>query len=324
MMITPTLRQLDIFAQMIASGSVAECARDLGMRQQDIEAEIDLLESRLGHRLFDLLGGIATLTDAGHKTIEAMQLLTETPQEEWEDTHAPVEKPPSPPEVKKPEPDRSPTPSALRPDRPQNAESITIATHPAIFSHFQDALSAFEQTNGDVAITLDLDVHSAAQAISRLAAGRADIAYFYTLNPPDGWPSRYAWSEQISFYIGTEHPLASLDVVMQTDLEQAAPAMLMPGNAVRALIDEALESARVTAMVPVIETDNPYDIMVSVRKGAGYFAAFGPLARDFGKTAGVKRLPLGFPLPAIEVRQAVAQISRSDSQITTLSEYLFR
>ena len=55
-MITPTLRQLDIFAQMIASGSVAECARELAMQPSDIEREIDALETRLGHALFDQIG----------------------------------------------------------------------------------------------------------------------------------------------------------------------------------------------------------------------------------------------------------------------------
>lgn len=334
-MITPTLRQLDIFAQMIASGSIAECARDLGMRQQDVEAEIGLLESRLGHKLFDLHGGIATLTDVGHKTVEAMQLLTGTPQEQWEDTHAPAETASAPQEVARevdaPEPKPAFTrgfpkrpPAAEAPPPAPHAQTVTIAAHPAIFSHFQDALSAFEQANSDVAITLDLDAHNAAQAISSLAAGRADMAYFYALGAPEGWPSRYAWSEQISLYIGATHPLASLDVVMLEDLEQAAPAALSPGNALRMLIDEAFAAAGITAMMPFIETDNSFDIMVAVREGAGYVAAFGPLARDFGRMNGIRRLPLGFPLPAIEVRQAISPTAQDDSIVAALSEYLFR
>src|SRR6186713_2757394 len=88
-MITPTLRQLDIFAHMIAAGSIAECARELGMQPTDVEREIGILEGRLDLTLFDRQGGIVTLTDAGRKTVEAMQMLTETPQERWEDTHAP-------------------------------------------------------------------------------------------------------------------------------------------------------------------------------------------------------------------------------------------
>lgn len=332
-MITPTLRQLDIFAQMIASGSVAECARDLDMQQRDVEAEIARLESRLGHRLFDMKGGIATLTDAGHKTVEAMQLLTGTPQEQWEETHAPpddeqipenaevvseVYAPEPPPGIGRGFPKLSPA------SEPVAAETITIAAHPAVFSHFQDALSAFEQTNGDVAITLDLDVHSAAQAISSLAAGRADIAYFYALDAPEGWPSRYAWSEQVSLYIGEAHPLASLETVMQEDLEHAAPVALSPSNALRPLIDEALANAGIAAMVPVVETDNIVDIMASVRDGAGYFAAFGSAARDFGRMRGVRRLPLGFPIPSIEVRQAIRDAVQDDSAVGALSEYLFR
>ncbi|CAH0354609.1 LysR family transcriptional regulator [Sphingobium sp. CECT 9361] len=322
-MITPTLRQLDIFAQMIASGSVADCARDLDLLPSDVEREIDALETRLGHRLFDRTGGIATLTEAGRKTVEAMQMLSETAPENWQDTRAPTPAP-------------APTPSAIianvqsrdRSDAPvvetSARQTITVAAHPAIFSHFQDALTAFEQTNADVVISLDLDTHNAAQAIPRLIAGRIDIAYFYALGAPEGWPSRYAWSEQLSIYIGDAHPLSALESVMAEDLHGIAPIMLVPDNSLRPLIDEALSLAHIERIDPVLETDNLFDIMLAVREGRGYFAAFGPLARDFARMDGIRRLPLAFPLPAIDVRQAVRTAPQDDHIVSALSEYLFR
>lgn len=322
-MITPTLRQLDIFAQMIASGSVAECARDLDLAPSDVEREIDALETRLGHRLFDRVGGMARLTEAGRKTVEAMQMLSETAPEDWQDAQSPS-------------PAFTPTPASIianvhskdRTDAPvietSARQTITVAAHPAVFSHFQDALTAFEQTNADVVISLDLDTHNAAQAIPRLASGKVDIAYFYALGAPEGWPSRYAWSEQLSIYIGDIHPLATLESVMPDDLHGVAPIMLMPDNSLRALIDEALEIAVIERIEPALETDNLFDIMVAVREGQGYFAAFGPLARDFARMDGIRRLPLAFPLPAIDVRQAVRTAPQDDHIVSALSEYLFR
>lgn len=317
---TPTLRQLDIFAQMIASGSVAECARDLAMQPSEIERQIDALETRLGHQLFDRQGGMVTLTEVGRKTVEAMQMLAETPSEKWDETHA-AEEIVTPPVQVDPVLAKMPTreTAASAP-----SETITIAAHPSIFSHFQDALAAFEQTNSDIAITLDFDTHTAAQSIRQLATGRADIAYFYALGSPDGWPTRYAWSEQLSLYIGSDHPLADQDVVLQPELRDIAPAMLLPGNSLRPLIDAALADAGIGQSEPVLETDNLYDIMTAVRQGSGYFAAFGSMARDFARMSGIKRLPLGFPLPAIEVRQAVRADVSDDSVTATLSEYLFR
>ena len=318
-MITPTLRQLDIFAQMIAAGSIAECARELGMQPTDVEREIGILEGRLGLTLFDRQGGIVTLTDAGRKTVEAMQMLTETPQERWDDTHAPeaVEPLPVVEAQSYPAPER-------RPPAGESGEAITIAAHPSVFSHFQDALSAFEETNSDVAITLDLDTYTAAQAIPRLASGKVDIAYFYSLGEPQGWPSRYAWSEQLWLYIGSDHPLAQLEGVAVDDIKDVPSAALAQGNALRPLIEEALSSAGLRNGEIILETDNLYEIVVAVREGRGYFAAFGPLARDFSRMSGIRRLPLIFPLPSIDVRQGKGMAVQDDSMAATLSEYLFR
>lgn len=320
---TPTLRQLDIFAQMIASGSVAECARDLSIQPSEIERQIDALETRLGHQLFDRQGGMVTLTEVGRKTVEAMQMLAETPPEKWEDTHV-VEQIVTPTLKADPIAVQVSTPNAGASASTAPSETITIAAHPSIFSHFQDALTAFEQTNSDVVITVDFDTHTATQAVRQLATGRADIAYFYALGSPDGWPTRYAWSEQLSLYIASDHPLADQDVVLAPDLREIAPAMLLPGNSLRPLIDAALLEAGIGGIHSVLETDNLYDIITTIREGSGYFAAFGSMARDFARMSGIKRLPLGFPLPAIEVRQAVRAGVAEDSVTATLSDYLFR
>lgn len=325
-MITPTLRQLDIFAQMIASGAVADCARDLGLTPGDVEREIDALETRLGHRLFERNAGLVTLTQAGRKTVEAMQHLSEIAPDDWQDSREPlpvdIAEAPAPLPLKMPHVE-APEIAPLRAGTAR--EAITIAAHPAVFGHFQDALSAFEETNAqDVSITLDLDIHSAAQAIPALARGRVDIAYFYALGEPEGWPSRYAWSEQMALYIGATHDLASRDSIDHDDLALVPPVMLPPGNSLRPLIDAALDVAGVAASDPVLESDNLYDIMVAVRDGAGYFAAFGPLARDFARMNGIRRLPLVFPLPAIDVRQGIRAAVQEDSMLAVLSEYLFR
>ena len=71
-MSSPSLRQLDIFAQMAAAGSVARCAEDMGMTPAQVLDGIAALEMRLGYRLFDDAGGAARLTPAGRKTAQAL------------------------------------------------------------------------------------------------------------------------------------------------------------------------------------------------------------------------------------------------------------
>ena len=165
-MTSPSLRQLDIFAQMVASGSADACARELGLSRDTVERDMAALEARLGYALFERRRGVAHLTEAGRKTVRAMALLSEQAQDEWDAIDPP---PPAPPLARSPTDDRI---------------ALTVAAPAPVFSHFQDALTAFEQANPDIALTLDLAVHTAGQAAAMLAGGNADIAYFYALSEP--------------------------------------------------------------------------------------------------------------------------------------------
>ena len=313
-MAKPSLRQLDIFAQMVAAGSVSRCARDLGLSADEIARDIGSLEMRLGYRLFENLTGDARLTPAGRKTAEAMTLLSHDRDESWSDAprtdgdidaaEAAAAAPPAPP---------------AKPAR----HSIVLAAPAPVFGHFQDALAAFEAANEDIAITLDLTIHLTDEAAQALASGRVDIAYFYALGETSALPSRYGWSEQINLYAGADHPLARQESVTPDDLAITPTLAMEPRNPLRRIIDEALAREGVTLGPPVLETDNMFDIMTILREGAGCFAAFGPLARDLGRMSGIRRLPLERPLPAIEVRQAIRPQPEENSAIAALAEFLF-
>ncbi|KEQ54267.1 LysR family transcriptional regulator [Sphingobium chlorophenolicum] len=307
-MATPSLRQLDIFAQMVASGSLSHCARELGVTADDVARDLASLELRLGYRLFDDLAGDAHLTAAGRKTAQAMTLLSQDRPDNWQVDQADDIAPPPPDAALQP---------AARPAR----ETIVLAAPAPVFGHFQEALAAFEAANDDIAITLDLTIHLADEAAWALHRGKADIAYFYALGETDDLPSRYGWSEQINLYAGTDHPLARRESVAMTELAAMPTLAMEPRNGLRLIIDEALMRGGVRLGDPVLETDNLFDIVTILREGAGCFAAFGPLARDLGRMTGIRRIALERPLPAIEVRQAVHP--QSPAAAGALAEFLF-
>ena len=307
-----SLRQLDIFAQMVAAGSVARCARDLGIGVDDVAQDLASLEMRLGYRLFeDLSGGAARLTPAGRKTAEAMTLLAQDHPENWAVDEA---------EEQLPAPSLAPAPAS--PPEPAR-QSIILAAPAPVFGHFQEALAAFEAVNEDIAITLDLTVQLADEAASALRQDRVDIAYFYALGEPAGFPSRYGWSEQINLYAGQDHPLAARESVSLRDLAVTPTLAMEPRNALRRIVEEALARQGIVMGSPVLETNNMFDILTILREGAGCFAAFGPLARDLGRMSGIRRLALERPLPTVEVRQAVRAGATGDSPAAALAEYLF-
>ncbi len=303
---SPSLRQLDIFAQMVAAGSVARCADMLGVTADEIARDIASLEMRLGYRLFEDMSGSVRLTPAGRKTAQAMTLLSQDAPEDWDETAAPAEAPAPP----------------LQPPAPQR-QTIMLAAPAPIFGHFQDALSAFEAANEDIAITLDLHVQSVTDAAAALREGRADIAYFYALEEPAGFASRYGWSEPLSLYAGAAHPLAQADSVSREDLAVTPMLALERRSPMRHIIEDALARGRVQLGAPALESDDMFAVMTALRAGTGIFAAFGALARDLGRMDGIERLRLDSQLPAIEVRQALGARAAETPAVEALAEFLF-
>jgi DNA-binding transcriptional LysR family regulator len=118
--------------------------------------------------------------------------------------------------------------------------------------------------------------------------------------------------------------LAAAESVIAADLADAPVVTLSPGNLMRRMADAALDRAGLTMAPPVVENDNLFEVMRAVQDGQGYFASFGPLARDFGKAKGIVRLAYTQGLPQVEVRQAVRPEMMDDEVVCALAEYLFR
>lgn len=454
-MSAPLLHQFDVFAQIIAAGNLATCARDMGLPMEDVVDALDRLENRLGYRLFYRSGASVDLTDAGRTLVSALGRLSvdsaalwdgeglpltlpprpphadastgadETTDEDsdaFDDAvdaapfaahdapapRAPAPAPPPPPAVRptafeeeeapaprsarlrtgaqlsrkaqpagpaepEPEPEtetepqpapqpsaeprphpafpsarrtpaspnaetraetgpetspaeagRSDPPPAAPAPAPAGGQTIVLASHPAIFTHFQEALVAFEEASPDIGITLRLDALDTESLEALFADRLADIAYFYALEEPEGLASRYAWSERISLFVSRDHPLAERASVLADDLAGAHQVTFAAGNIQRKLAAAALERSGLRLGPAAVETDNLYDLMKQVRAGKGCFAAFGPIARDFGKMPGITRLAYAQGLPQVEVRQAVRPDRAGDAAVVALAEFLFR
>lgn len=293
-MASPSLRQLDIFAQLLASGSFRRCAQELGIATETVEREIASLELRLGYGLFDWDGDRARPTAAGLKTARALTLLSDD----------------VPPPVPQPAPD---------PVR----QTIVLAAPAPVFGHFREALAAFEAANEDIAITLDLTVHVATDAAAAFARGTADIAYFYALEEPDDPPARYGWSEQFNLYVGEDHVLGRSDGASLGEVARAPMLAMEARSGLRRISDAALARGGIMASAPLLETDNMVDILTALRMGEGIFPAFGPLARDLGRMGGIRRVTLERPLPSIGIWQAVREAAKGRLAVGALAEFLF-
>lgn len=214
-------------------------------------------------------------------------------------------------------------PTATPPSQ-ASVQTITLASHPAIFSHFQEALLAFEDASPDIGITLMLESIDEEQATRLFYEGAADIAYYYALAEGRSFPSRYAWSERISIFVSADHPLAAEEALGAREIAALPYAALKPGNLARVLAEESLAESGLALPAPELETDDLYAIMKHLKESNACFPAFGPMARDFGKMRGIERLAYASGLPQIQVRQAIRPALAQDPAVQALAEFLFR
>jgi len=338
-MTTTMAQQFDVFAQLVATGNIASAARVLEIQPATVVETMNRLEDQIGCQIFTISEGMVELTETGRKVVKALGELSADMRQEWADRFAesagkPIDygddlgsglagttEPAFTPRHFEPEA-RAAINSVDTPE--PSVETIVVASHPSIFSHFQEALVAFEQASPDVDISLRLESLDES-ATERLFRDKlADIAYYYALGEPKYFMSRYAWSERISLFVSARHPLAGKDAIQADDLRDLPYVALAPANITRQLAETALRQNGMDVGEPALESDDLYKIMKYVESDVAYFAAFGPMARDFGQMNGITRLAFAQGLPQIQVRQAVRQDRMDAPAILALSEFLFR
>lgn len=199
---------------------------------------------------------------------------------------------------------------------------ITVASHPAILSRFQDRLAAAQEAFPDRPITIDFARFTGEAVVRAFSAGQADIALFYALGEVPGLTSDYLWSEGWSLFARYDHPLAKRDAVRLSDCEDMLVILFDEGNPVRPLAEACLARAGLWPTPTVLETDDYAAIAAELDYGEAIFPAFGVTAQQFAARPGVRRLALVEPLPGVEVRRAVSPRAAEDPTIAALAGVL--
>lgn len=279
-MATVTLRQLEIFAQIVQHGSFRACARQIGVSQVAISDHVRQLEERLGHRLFERVpGGASSLTAEGEraflhasKVLGAMDALM---AEMAGSSHA------------------------------GQRRKLVIAAHSHIFRYFQEPLAQFEEDNPEIGIELDLDVFTAGPLAEKMRDGAVDIGFFYALEAPAQLDSTLIWHEPLAFFVAQDHILAQQEHVSAAELLNFPIIRHGPRNRLRMLIDQAMEQAGLGQCATATESDNYGLILTSLRNGLGFSCMFESSADELKSFGGLKPVAFEGELPAIEVRWAV-------------------
>lgn len=333
----PTLRQLEALDAIAREGSFRAAARALGVSQVAISDHIKQLEARLGVALFARArGGKATISPAGAAALARARIiladcdaLVLTMRDHAGVARSapavtPVQAAPLPlAEEPAPETPDMPDLPVEAPDahwapHARTDEPITIGIHPSILGRFQAKVAAFEDAFPHRPVTIDYSCFVADRVALALSEDRITMAYFYALGPTRIFPSDYLWSERWSFYVGRDHPLASLEFVGRDDVVGEPLLTFAEANRLRPLVESCLSGAGLGAMVISVETDDYGQLAERAREGAGVLPLFGAAAERIGGSAGLKRLPFVDPIPAIEVRRVVHPSAAEDDEVQAL------
>jgi DNA-binding transcriptional LysR family regulator len=120
------------------------------------------------------------------------------------------------------------------------------------------------------------------------------------------------------------HPLAGEDALGAREISALPYVSLARNASARTLAEQALAASGLTMPEPDLETDDLFQIMNHIKQTDACFAAFGSMARDFGRMSGITRLAYASGLPQIQVRQAIRPELAEDPVIMALAEFLFR
>ena len=291
-----TLRQLEIFAQVVEHGSFRRCAERLGVSQVSISEHVRELEARLGVKLFERqVGGPATLTPEGvraHRRVVA--IMADVNDLAWE----------------------------ISGGRVGAGRKLAVGVHPYLMRYLQDTFAEFRRLHAKVDVRLDLDPAAPSVLLERVKNRELDLAYFFATDERDAPESELIRLEPLAIFVGNDHALAHAAVVTAADIRATPAVHLTPRNPLRPLVDRALEQAGVGGGPISLETDDYGLILTSLRQGRGFTCMFQAAETEVAQANGLKRLALEHPIPALQVRRLGRHSARYDESAYSLLDRL--
>ena len=233
-----TLRQLEIFAQVVEHGSFRRCADHLGVSQVSISEHVRELESRLGVKLFDRnAGGPATLTTQGERAYRRVSSILADLNDLSRDVGS---------------------------GRETGRRRLGVALHVYVMRYLRDALAEFKSLHPEADVVVDFEPASPEHLCQRVQSRELDIAYFLVFDGHDAPPSELVRLEPLAIFVAHDHPLARKEVVTIAEL-RATPALhLTTRNPLRIAVDRALDHVGASGGPIGLETDE-YGLILTSR-----------------------------------------------------------
>jgi LysR family transcriptional regulator, transcriptional activator of the cysJI operon len=296
-MVDLTFRQLEVFVQVVESGSFRGCAERLGISQVSISSHVKALEAQLGTALFDRKrGSTATLTAAGEGAYRRAKDLLRGRAE-----------------LLRPQ-------AASSHSRARN--KLRIAAHGYIAERFSRRLAGFVSHHPEIEIELERRPFEG--VLKGMRSADIEVGFFLSCGPVPEIDSVQAWREDIALYVGRRHPLAKRDVVSPSELSKYPFYYLPEKSHLRGQMDTVLGELKIQNCPTALISDDHVLIVESLGDGKSFACLFAHGSEALVERGELKRLRLSQPLPAFDVRYTVRGPFQRDRATHQLIECLSR
>jgi DNA-binding transcriptional LysR family regulator len=294
-MVDLTFRQLEVFVQVVESGSFRACAEQLAISQVSVSAHIKALESQLGTAMFlRQRGASATLTGAGEATYRRARELLRARADLLRVCAAPAE-------------------SGAR-------SKLRIAAHGYIAERFSKRLAAFVCSHPEIEI--ELERRSFEGVLKGMQARDIEVGFFLSCGAVPELESQHAWHEEIGFYVGRGHPLANKTLVTTSELSRYPFYYLPDKSHLRSQMDAVLSEIELQDCPTALVSDDHTLIAESLADSKSFACLFADGIEAMNASGSLKRLNLSRPLPRFDVRYVVRGPFQRDRTTHLLTECL--
>lgn len=292
-----TLRQLEVFAQVVEHGGFRRCAEHIGVSQVAVSDHVRALEAALGHALFERRpGSPAILTAAGAEAYKRVRdVLAEVEELIWDFSPPPKE-------------------GARR--------RIVVAMHPVTLSQMQFALEDYKREHPEIEIALELELYAKKPVEDALLARKIDLAFYLAPEDEEDPGSEFIRREPLAFYAGKDHPLAARARVSLEDIKSCPAIRLASHSPLQTMTNWALDKIGLGRPEIALETDNFGLMASSLERNLGVATLFSSVEFAYSPTGLLKRLNFEREIPSLSVRLKMRRALYRSTQVKDLAKRL--
>lgn len=289
-----TIRQLEIFIEVVRAGSFRRCAAQLDMSPISVGDHVKALEDSLETRLFVRRpGGPVGLTQSGRLVLEhAERILHQVTrmQEGIGELHS------------------------------RTTRCLRIHIHPFTLVRARPRIQEYARER-NVKVDVELALRSPDDVVRELGVGSLDLSVM--LMAP--WRNSSGITLQRvpnALFVGEDHPLLQAKPIGREDVHRLMRLALPSGTYARALSDEILSRAGLDASQIGLESDDIGTMLEALRRNEGFLCGPISFSDHFGLDFPIRPLLLDFPLPDLEARLLRGFSARRDRPLELLEGWI--